>query len=224
MKLLSRMMAFLSFLVMFQYANAASNNIYVDQIGDGSTISITQTGSGNQLGSTNNRATLNGNNNNITVQQIGNSNVTNLNVQGDGATVSSIINGNSNQSTIDCSGCTGATISKTITGNGNEVSITNDGMADTVVNVTSDNNTVTLTNNSTATAGVVNRIDISGGNGNQVVADQTGAASTTGHSLDLTITGAMNTATIKQGGTVDSKVNTTITGSSNTLTVKSNHN
>ena len=54
------MMALLSFLVMFQYANAASNNIYVDQIGDGSNISITQTGSGNQVGSANNRATLNG--------------------------------------------------------------------------------------------------------------------------------------------------------------------
>ena len=77
MKLLARMIAFLSFLIMVQYANAASNSVYVDQIGDGTNISITQTGSGNQIGSSNNKATFNGSNNTITIQQIGNSNITN---------------------------------------------------------------------------------------------------------------------------------------------------
>jgi hypothetical protein len=50
MKLIARMIAFLSFLVMIQYANAAGNSIYIDQVGDGSNISITQTGSNNGVG------------------------------------------------------------------------------------------------------------------------------------------------------------------------------
>ena len=66
--------------------------------------------------------------------------------------------------------------------------------------------------------------NIGGGNGNQVTLDQTGVASTTGHAVDLAITGALNTVQIGQGGAVDAKFNGTITGSSNTLTVKSNHN
>ena len=33
MKILTRMIAFLSFLVMIQYAHAAGNSIYIDQIG-----------------------------------------------------------------------------------------------------------------------------------------------------------------------------------------------
>ena len=64
MKLITRMMTLLSFLIMFQYgAYAANNSIYVDQIGDGTTISLTQTGSGNQIGSTAKRSSFTGNNN-----------------------------------------------------------------------------------------------------------------------------------------------------------------
>ena len=77
MKLITRMMALLSFLVMVQYANAAGNSVYVDQIGDGSTINITQSGNSNAVGNATTKATFNGNNNTVTVDQIGNSNVAN---------------------------------------------------------------------------------------------------------------------------------------------------
>ena len=190
----------MSFFVMVQYANAASNSIYVDQIGDGTTVNITQTGSGNQIGSSSNRSTLNGNNNLITIQQIGNSNITNKNINGDGATVTT-----------------------NITGDGNNVNVTTDNLTNTSVTINSDNNVVNVTNTSTAVAGTNNTIDISGGNGNQVDITQAGVASTTGHAVDLTIVGALNTVDLRQGGSVDSKINSTITGSSNTLTIKSNH-
>ena len=49
MNIIARLTAFLSFLIMIQYAHAAGNKIYVDQIGDGSNITMTQTGSDNNI-------------------------------------------------------------------------------------------------------------------------------------------------------------------------------
>ena len=63
MKLLTRMMLILSFFVMVQNVYAAGNNVYVDQIGDGSTINITQTGNSNAVGNATVKATFNGQNN-----------------------------------------------------------------------------------------------------------------------------------------------------------------
>ena len=224
MKLIARMIAFLSFLVMIQYANAAGNKIYVDQIGDGSNITMTQTGSDNGIGSSSSRSSFNGNNLTVTVSQIGNQNNQLINVVGDGVTLNSTITGNTNQVDIDCTTCTASSITSAVTGSSNLVTITNDGLNNTALTIDSDNNTVTLTNNSSNVAGVNNVINISGGNGNQVILDQTGVAGTLGHKVDLAVTGALNNVQIGQGGSVDSIVNSTITGSSNTLIIKSNHN
>ena len=223
MKLIARVMALLSFLVMFQYANAANNSIYVDQIGDGTTISLTQTGSGNSIGSTAKRSSFTGNNNLVNVQQIGNQNAINMNVVGSGATITNTITGNNNQVDLVCDSCDASTIDKQITGNGNAVTMTNDGLTNTKIKIESDNNTITMTNNTSSVAGVNNEIDISGGNGNEVTLDQTGAASTEGHFFKLVVTGAMNLFNVGQGGTVDSKIDATVNGSSNTVTIKSNH-
>ena len=224
MKTLTRMIAFLSFFVMIQYAYAAGNKIYIDQIGDGSNITLKQTGSDNNIGSTSNRSSFNGDNNTITVTQIGNQNNQLINVVGDGVTLNSTITGNTNRVDIDCTTCTASSITSTVTGSSNLVTITNDGLNNTALTIDSDNNTVTLTNNSSNVAGVNNVINISGGNGNQVTLDQTGVAGINGHKVDLAVTGALNNVQIGQGGSVDSIVNSTISGSSNTLIIKSNHN
>jgi len=223
MKLIARVMALLSFLVMFQYANAANNSIYVDQIGDGTTISLTQTGSGNSIGSTAKRSSFNGNNNLVNIQQIGNQNAINMDVVGGGATITNTITGNSNQVDLVCDSCSASTINKQITGNGNAITMTNDGLTDTNIVIESDNNTITMTNNTSSVAGVKNEINISGGNSNQLTLDQTGTASTEGHFFKLVVTGAMNLFNVGQGGTIDSKIDTTVNGSSNTVTIKSNH-
>ena len=224
MKLLARMIAFLSFLIMGQCAYAQGNKIYVDQIGDGSNITLTQTGANNNIGSLANRSSFNGNNNTVTVSQIGNQNNQLINVVGDGVTLNSTITGNTNQVDIDCTTCTASSITSTVTGSSNLVTITNDGLNNTALTIESDNNTVTLTNNSSNVTGVNNVINISGGNGNQVALNQTGVAGTLGHKVDLAVTGALNNVQIGQGGSVDSVVNSTINGSSNTLIIKSNHN
>ena len=223
MKLVARMIVFLSFLVMGQYAYAQGNKIYVDQIGDGSNITMTQTGSNNGIGNLTNRSMFSGTNNTVTVSQIGNQNNQLIKVIGDGVTLNSTISGNTNQVDIECTSCTASNITSSVTGSSNLVTITSENLNNTALTIDSDNNTVTLTNNTSSVAGVNNVINISGGNGNQVVLDQTGVAGTLGHKLDLAVTGALNNVQIGQGGSVDSIVNSTITGSSNTLIIKSNH-
>jgi hypothetical protein len=227
MKTITRMMMFISFLVMSGYVNAA-NLIYMDQIGDGSTINITQSGSGNAIGTPSVKSTFNGDNNTVNIEQIGNNNVTNMAVMGDGATISSVITGSSNILNLECGAnggsCGPSTITNSVTGDGNSLTQSTNSLTNTTVNIQSDNNQVNMTNTSSAVAGTKNLVDIVGGSGNIVDVVQAGTAGTNGHEVDLSINGALNTVDFRQGGAIDSKIVTTITGSSNAVTIKSNHN
>jgi hypothetical protein len=218
-------LTFLSFLVMVGNANAQPNSVYVEQIGSGSTINFTQTGTGNAIGNSTAKAVVNGNNNTITVEQIGNINTAALNAVGTGMNISSITNGNGNSVSIDCGSsgdCTGSSITNTITGNGNQLTTNSDNLIDSTVTINSDNNTVTINNTSTSISGSKSNINISGGNGNAVTLTQAGVAGANGHDTDITIVGATNNVDVKQGGGNDSKVSATINGSGNILSIKSN--
>ena len=224
MKLLARLTAALSFLVMFQYANAASNLIIVDQIGNSSTINFTQTGLGNSIGDATNHAIINGSSNLITIDQIGNNNTADYSVDGSGNTLSHQFTGDYNQLSALCVTCSSITMTDTVFGNGNIINRNFDTQASTsTININSDNNTVTINNDTTAISGAQSAVDISGGNGNTVQVRQTGAASTAGHNANLTIVGATNTVNIDQGGGIDSSVTATITGSGNTMHINSNY-
>jgi len=224
MKLLARLATFLSFLIMVNVANAAGNSIYIDQIGDTSTISITQTGNSNEIGSANSRAIIDGNSNLITIDQIGNSNILDMNIEGDGNEVTQTITGDSNDLSLLCATCSMVVITDTITGSGNELSRIIDSASGTsTVDIQSDNNTVSINNDSSAISGASSDISISGGNGNNITLNQTGAAGPNGHNVILNVVGATNTAVIEQGGNVDSYVNATITGSDNNININSNY-
>lgn len=224
MKLLTRLAMILSFFVMVQNANAASNVIIVDQIGNSSTISFTQTGLGNSIGDSTNHAIVNGNSNAITIDQIGNNNTAAYSVDGDNNTLSHSFTGNYNQLSMLCSTCSAITMTDTIMGNSNIINRNFDTSASTsTINIQSDNNDVTINNDSSAIAGAKSTVDISGGNGNTVQIRQTGAAGTNGHEATLAIVGATNTVNIDQGGNVDSTVHATITGSGNTMSINSNY-
>lgn len=216
-------LAMLSLLVMVGNVNAQQNTVYVEQIGSGSTINFTQTGAGNAIGNATTKASANGNNNNITVEQIGNVNITALTVNGDGIIINSTTTGDNNNNTINCN-CSGSTITNNITGDGNTITTNSDGLIDSTVNITTNNNTVTINNTSTAVSGAKSNIDISGGGGNTVALTQEGAAGTNGHDATIAIVGATNDVDVRQGGSIDSKVNASIIGSGNTLSIKSNHN
>lgn len=223
MEFLTRLTTFLSFLIMVNVAHAAGNSIYIDQIGDTSTISITQTGNSNSVGGANTRATINGNSNLITIDQIGNSNTLDMVVEGDGNDIIQTISGDVNSLSLLCATCSMVTITDTIQGSGNELSRVIDSASGTsTVDIQSDNNTVSIQNDSTAISGASSSVSIIGGNGNGVTINQSGAAGTNGHNAILNIDGASNTAVIEQGGNVDSYVNATITGSGNNLNINSN--
>jgi hypothetical protein len=226
MNIIARLTAFLSFLIMIQYANAAGNSVYVDQIGTGSAVSFTQTGSSNEIGNSTKAATINGNNNTISIEQIGDGNISKLDISGSGATVTSTITGSNNTVDIDCGAtsgtCSTSSVVNTISGDGNIVTQKSDNLFDSNVNILTNDNTVNITNTSTAVSGAKTVVDISGASDNNVIILQSGVAGVNGHDTALNIIGGLNIVDIKQGGTVDSKVVTNITGSSNNLTIKSN--
>jgi hypothetical protein len=205
---------------------AQQNNVYVDQIGAGSTITFTQTGSGNAIGNATTKAIINGGNVLVTMSQIGNTNINVLNVQGDGVTISSTVTGDSNNTTILCgtSGdCSNSNITNNVTGDGNILEQNSDTPTISTVNITSDNNTVIIKNTTTSVSPSKSNVDISIGGANQVDILQAGAAGANGHDASIVIVGAANNVDIRQGGSVDSKVVSTITGSGNALIIKSNH-
>ena len=55
-------------------AQSTTNSIFIEQVGDGSNINITQKGQSNKVGTEQNRVVLEGNNQTITATQEGNNN------------------------------------------------------------------------------------------------------------------------------------------------------
>ena len=62
------------FILLALSAFAADNKVYLDQTGNNSTITITQTGAGNSVGTQAVNAKITGNSNALTISQIGNTN------------------------------------------------------------------------------------------------------------------------------------------------------
>ena len=114
---------------------AWANDVYVEQIGDNSSVSITQTGAGNLVngnvggtGNTDDAAIIRGDLNDVTINQIGASNtislILNNETNGTGATVVISADGSNNNQTIGCgtaltSSCNASIIRSEITGSSN---------------------------------------------------------------------------------------------------------
>jgi hypothetical protein len=193
-------------------SGAFANDVYVEQIGDNSTVSITQTGAGNvvngNIGGTGNdtdSALIQGDLNTVTISQIGASNTLRLQLNnssnGTGATVTATADGSNNDQTISCgsaltSNCNASLISSEIVGNNNITVQTLSGNAySSKISVTGSYNTVTHT------------------------------ASGTGlHTGDITVTGSgvsgtPSSVTLTQSGALTKNAVITSTGSSNSISV-----
>ncbi len=137
-----------------------ANDVYMEQIGDNSIVSITQTGAGNlvngNVGGTGNNddaAIIRGDNNNVTINQIGASNtvrmVINNESNGTGATVVVSADGSNNTQTIGCgtalsSTCNASIIRSEITGNNNNtVQTLSGGVTQSKISVNGNYNNVT---------------------------------------------------------------------------------
>ena len=103
-----KLMAFVAS-AMFWGGGAIANDIYMEQVGSGNTITITQDGAGNKisgtLGSTDN-AYIESQGATVVIDQIGASNQLAININNpnmaSGMTVTSVANGSGNEQTITC--------------------------------------------------------------------------------------------------------------------------
>lgn len=191
---------------------AWANDVYVEQIGDNSSVSITQTGAGNLvngnvggLGAADDAAIIRGDLNTVTINQIGASNtlslILNNESNGTGATVVVSADGSNNNQTIGCgtalsSSCNASVIRSEITGN--------------------NNNTV-----QTLSGGVVQSKIAINGNYNNVTHTASGVGL---HSGEITVSGSgtsgvANAVTLTQSGAFAKNAVITSNGSNNNLIV-----
>ena len=203
-------------------AQSTTNSIYIDQVGDGSTISITQKGQSNKVGTEQNRVVLEGNNQVITATQEGNNNsIQGSIVQADNINIDAAITGDNNTLTYDqgeAASVAGSTKTLTVTGDSNNLTFNQGTIASATgaiqtIAITGDTNTLTSTINADD---VVNTKTVIG-DGNNITTVQDGTA---GKNIQMVLTGSTNTVAVNQKSTtnVDTlSINSTSSGSTITI-------
>lgn len=196
-------------------SGAFANDVYMEQVGDNSTISITQSGAGNLingnvggLGATDDAALIKGDLNNVTISQIGASNtlslILNNQSNGTGSTVVVAAIGSGNTQTIGCgtalsSSCNASVIKSEISGDDNTTTQTlSGGVVQSKISVNGSNNTVTHTASGIGLHNgeiTVSGSGAGGGSTNAVSLTQSGV---TAKNAIITSTGSTNTISITQ--------------------------
>jgi hypothetical protein len=196
-------------------SGAFANDVYVEQIGDNSTVSITQTGASNMvngnvggLGSVDDPALILGDLNDVTISQIGSGNTISMiinNGAGTGATVVVSANGNDNTQTIGCgtalsASCNASIIRSEITGNNNNtVQMLSGGVTQSKIAVNGDWNNVT--HNASGIGAHSGEITVSGSGtstvANAVTLTQSGASA---KNAVITSNGSNNNIVVNQSG------------------------
>lgn len=183
-------------------SSAYGNDVYIEQIGDDTSITIIQDGTSNRLGDSSTPAYVAGQTNTVTTTQTGSGNELDLLVNGTATTVTVDTTGDGNQQAITCgsstsSSCSSATITQTVVGDNNIVTQTfSDGANHTSnIIITGDSNVVTHSSDSTAASGA--DISVTGGTAldpNNVTVTQSGSTpqyvkiDTTGNGNNISIT------------------------------------
>lgn len=206
----------------------AQNQVYIDQVGNGSQIDVNQQGDGNTLGNSTNKTVLYGDTQQITIQQIGAGNTSNINIQGAGARLTSNVIGDNNIVDVACgatggagAACTDSIISASVTGSGNNFNVTGGAKSTFGVTAIGGSNTVTINSNTTNMNGATASIQTLGGDGNHITLSQSGPGGINGFNTTVNLTGSSNTVGITQSGTVDSTVNLLSNGTNNLITIRS---
>jgi hypothetical protein len=206
------------------FGQSTTNSIYIQQVGDGSNITIKQEGQGNQIGdrTTDTPVVLQGDGQVVDVVMDGNSNKINGDIkQSDGSTTTVTMTGDNNDLNFDVGNAAdtgGSTSTMAITGSSNEFNF-NQGKVSSATNLTQ---TFTLTGDlNTVTQNVetndVENVFTVAGDSNEITTTQNGAA---GKNIDMVLTGSQNTVLVNQKSTlnVDSiKLNSTSSGSTITI-------
>jgi hypothetical protein len=175
----------------------AANEVYIEQVGSSSTVTVTQDGSDNRIGTSLNPAYIGSDSNTVVIDQIGSNNTLDMVVNGAGTDVTVSTTGSNNIQEINCgttssAGCSGSIITQTINGDSNDVKQNLGGGANHTSNITVTGDTNTVTHTSTATG-------------------------TT--SADITVSGNINTVSVTQSGMLNKSVSVTSTGDSNNISI-----
>jgi hypothetical protein len=174
-----------------------ANDVYVEQVGSGSTINITQQGTGNEAGNNTDSLYIGNGSNTVTIDQIGDSNILAMVVNGSATDVTVNTTGSGNTQTIGCgttssAGCSGSTITQTVTGDDNIITQDLGSGANHISNITVAGDTNTITHTSTASGATT---------------------------MNATISGNLNTVGVTQSGMTTQNVTINSTGNSNSITV-----
>jgi hypothetical protein len=199
-KLSRKMLTNFMFIAMFGSTTmAVANEVYIEQVGDNSTITIIQDGSSNRVGTALNPAFIGSGSNTVTIDQIGGGNELDMVVNGSATDVVVDILGSNNISSIDCgttvsAGCSGSFIKQAIAGDSNTVTQSLGGGANhtSEITITGDSNTVTHTSTNTGTTSANITVN---GNTNTIGVNQSG---TTAKSVTVNSTGNLNNISITQ--------------------------
>lgn len=224
--IMSMMISYMVFAV-----DSGGNSVYIDQTNaDNSTVTITQTGSGNNIGDPNDAVTpafvMDGNNLDITMTQNGMNNDIVGNLIGGDTTAVISQDGSLNylKTTQGSFGTLNGNLHLTFTGDSNSTELTfastnNTSNYDYNMTVTGDNNDITSTMNSKY---IDNDITITGDT-NTITTTQigyNGTASVHGHKIDFDLIGSNNTFNILQDGvTTHDTIVLNFTGDNSTVNI-----
>ena len=228
----TKFLAALLMLGITNYIQAADNKVYIDQVGDRSTLAITQDGTGNTVKGVgiaqDQNAKVHGDDTMVTITQTGINNMLTLGVNGGALGSTNLITysqtGNSAAVTINCNDadtgkCNQNNISLTQSGNNSTSLISVNGQNNVVTGSSAGGNNNSINFNITGDA-LHPSIAITGGGGNNgsiTMAPTAGIAGT----ATMTIAGATNNVSISQtgGSTLGHSATLTVSGSGNTLAV-----
>ena len=178
---------------------AVANEVYVEQVGSGSTINILQEGSDNRIGTSLTPAYIGSGSNTVNIDQIGSTNTLDMVVNGAGTNVTVSTTGSNNVQEINCgttasAGCSGSVITQTINGDSNDIKQNLGAGANHTSNITVTGDTNTVTHTSTATGTTSADITVSGDT-NTVSVTQSGMLN---HSVTVNSSGNLNNISITQ--------------------------
>ena len=180
---------------------ALANDVYIEQVGDGATITILQDGTNNRIGDNGTPSIIKGDGNTVTIDQIGSTNTLDMVINGGAVTAIVTTNGSNNTQVINCgtansSTCGSSFIKQQVDGDNNTVTqnLVAASTQHSEILITGDYNTVTHTTSGTgAHSGIIT---------------VTGGIALSGNNISLT-----------QGGSNAQQATITSTGNGNAITV-----
>jgi|TARA_R110000737_G_scaffold182572_1_gene206101 hypothetical protein len=208
----------LALLVSLLGATAAwASDVYIDQAGSTTTIDITQTGSGNTVGSSGTASTIIGSNTDIDVTQTGASNTADIETA-TGASDTKIdytATGGSNILDVDISTATDTTVTAVITGDSNELTVCGT-LATDASSVASATCATEVSANTTTTNVAVT------GDSNKIAAGLDSAGAVNNITIGANTVSDYNVVNLKQTGTDTPVVTLNVDGSSNAVNITQN--